>query len=416
MSAGGPTRSEVPPDTRPSALILGGLRRGALLVFLPVFLAGQALAWLTYAASGWYRPWSWFKIGLAQTLASVRVPFETAGPGAASLQVAIGALTIVVLVLGFRAGREQARGLERRPIAAAGAGSAIGLGFAIPMFVAALPVTLAFPQFDIERLRPVLGLAFAIPLAVGATTGALGGLAAAHERLEHGSAWTVRAHASARGGALALWWAVLFAFVGFLLVAAVSPGPSGAYARFVSRTGGSGAAAVIEHALLLPNQSVLVLSTAMGGTTTLSLGDQPAVAVTRSGVTAVGPVGAFLTAYTGARRDHAAFPAWFAAFGLIPLVATISGGRSAGLGVGRWSERLLRGALAGVVYAALCGVAAWAATLVVPAIARLTGASLRLGPDVGVTLALGLAWGVAGCALGALLAPRLVWPRASGPR
>ena len=73
MSAGFPTTLEVPPDTRSVALLRSGVRRGFVLVFLPVFVAGQAIAWLTYAVSGWYRPWSWFKIGLAETLASVRV-------------------------------------------------------------------------------------------------------------------------------------------------------------------------------------------------------------------------------------------------------------------------------------------------------------------------------------------------------
>ena len=65
MSAGWPQKQELPPDTRPPALVLHGLARGALIVFLPVFIAGQAIAWLTYAISHWYRPWSWFKIGLA---------------------------------------------------------------------------------------------------------------------------------------------------------------------------------------------------------------------------------------------------------------------------------------------------------------------------------------------------------------
>ena len=46
MSSGGSAAAEVPADPQPGALLLGGLRRGALLVFLPVFVAGQALAWL----------------------------------------------------------------------------------------------------------------------------------------------------------------------------------------------------------------------------------------------------------------------------------------------------------------------------------------------------------------------------------
>ncbi|TMK15498.1 MAG: hypothetical protein E6G63_05970, partial [Actinobacteria bacterium] len=157
MSAGFPAAPETPADTRPTALLRSGVRRGALLVFLPVFVAGQAIAWLTYAVSRWYRPWSWFKIGLAETLASARVTFTErssggpAGIGPSSqagsvLEVGIGALAIAVVVLAFRAGREQAHGLEERPLAAAIAGAGPSLGFAVPMAVIAPFVTLGFPS------------------------------------------------------------------------------------------------------------------------------------------------------------------------------------------------------------------------------------------------------------------------------
>ena len=121
MSVAAASGVEARPDTRPLAWLLSGLRRGALLVFLPVFLAGQAIAWLTYAVSGWYRPWSWFKIGVAETLSSVRVAFVSTTtdrqPGGvfsrtdpivelrSSLALAVGALLIAVVVLAFRAGR-----------------------------------------------------------------------------------------------------------------------------------------------------------------------------------------------------------------------------------------------------------------------------------------------------------------------
>ena len=153
MSAPGSAAVEIPPSTASGDLLVSGLRRGTLLVFLPVLVAGQALAWLTYAASRWYHPWSWFKIGLAETLSSVRVPFSASADASplthavqssGRLVVATGALTIAVLVLAYRAGREQARALERRPGAAALAGSAISLGFALPMLVIAFPVTLGF--------------------------------------------------------------------------------------------------------------------------------------------------------------------------------------------------------------------------------------------------------------------------------
>ena len=228
MSAGWPQKQELPPDTRPQALVLHGLARGALIVFLPVFIAGQAIAWLTYAVSHWYRPWSWFKIGLAETLASVRVTFTTThvvrsvsifgGVGAATeavLQVAIGALTVAVVVLAFRAGREQGKGLERRPRAAALAGSAVGLGFAIPMVLAALPVSLTFPQFEVRSLQPELWQAFVFPLVVGGIVGGAGGLAAARATVET-SPWGDRLLRAVRGGFLAFWFASALAFLGFL--------------------------------------------------------------------------------------------------------------------------------------------------------------------------------------------------------
>jgi len=75
MSAAEVAGTDASAAAAPGDVLISGLRRGALLVFLPVFVAGQALAWLTYAASRWYHPYSWFKIGLAETLSSVRTPF-----------------------------------------------------------------------------------------------------------------------------------------------------------------------------------------------------------------------------------------------------------------------------------------------------------------------------------------------------
>ena len=411
MSSEGPVPAV--PAANSTALVAGGLRRGALLVFLPVFVAGQALAWLTYAASGWYRPWSWFKIGIAETLSSVRVTFAATtadGRPAGQLVVATGALTIAVLVLSYRAGREQARGSEASPRRAALAGTAIAPGFAVPMVVLALLVTLGFPQFGVERLRPVLWQAAVLPLLVVGIAGAIGGLTVAEAPLEDGPPWIRRGVAAVRGGATAFWWAIVLSFVGFLAVAAASPGPTGAYARFVSRTGGSGAATLIEHAVLVPNQSALVLATAMGSTTSISVGELTAVELTRSGVAAVGDVGGFLASYVGAAATDARFPGWFALFLLAPLVGTIIGGHAAADDE-RGRERVIRGAAAGIVYAALCVMGAWAATLVVPVQPGLVTGSLVLRTDVVVTLALALVWGVVGCAVGAVLP----WPATRRP-
>jgi len=417
MSASEVAGTDAPPATAPGDVVVAGLRRGALLVFLPVFVAGQALAWLTYAASRWYHPYSWFKIGLAETLSSVRVPFTASasgsgvpGPGAPGrLVVATGALTIAVLVLAYRAGREQARAFERRPGAAAVAGSAIAAGVALPMLVIAFPVTLGFPQFGIDRLEPVLWQAFAMPLVVSGAAGAAGGAAVARDALEERVG--PRVIGAVVGGATAFWWGIVGAFIAVLLVAAVSPGPTGAYARFVSRTGGSGAATVIEHAALLPNQSALVLPLAMGARATLSVGGVPAVVLSREGIDASQGAGVLLAAYAGAQGNAASFPGWFWAFLLVPLVATVLGGHAAAGAERRRGERALRGAAGGVVFAVLCVVAAWAAQIEVPAWADLTNGGATLGVPLLTTGGLALAWGVLGGALGAVLP----WPeRLSG--
>jgi hypothetical protein len=406
--------SEARTDARPTSLLLSGILRGALLVFLPVFVAGQAIAWLTYAVSSWYRPWSWFKIGIAETLASVRVGFVATSFASAKggvptsttdvFALCVGALAVAVLVLAFRAGRDQARGLERRPSAAAIAGSLPGLGFALPMVLVGLPVTLGFPQFQIDHLEPVLWQSFVLPLVVGGGCGAVGGLAAARPALDEREPWGPRLVAVARGGFTAVWWALALAFGGFLAVAAVQPGPTAAYARFVDRTGGSGAALVVQHALLLPNQSSMILDTAMGVPTTVEVADATLVRVTITGVDAIGTEGVAVAGLVHAGSDHADFPAWYWAFVLVPATATVVGGRTAGGDARGRREAAARGALAGVVYAALATIAAWFAAIVLPVFASTIGGSVRLGTDPVRTGLVALGWGVVGSTLGALSA------------
>ena len=75
-----------------------------------------------------------------------------------------------------------------------------------------------------------------------------------------------------------------------------------------------GAATVIEHAALLPNQSALVLPLAMGARATLSVGGEPAVVLSREGIDASQGAGVLLAAYAGAPGNAASFPGWFWAF------------------------------------------------------------------------------------------------------
>jgi hypothetical protein len=65
-----------------------------------------------------------------------------------------------------------------------------------------------------------------------------------------------------------------------------------------------------------------------------------------------------------------------------------------------------RGALAGVVFAALSTIAAWFAAIVLPLFAGTIGASVRLGTDPRTTGFVAVLWGVAGGIVGSFIPRR----------
>ena len=67
-----PEREPVPRSRHVRAALVGGF-----VAWLPLALGGQLLAWTAYALTRSFRPWSWVKVGLLNTLAVARVPFET---------------------------------------------------------------------------------------------------------------------------------------------------------------------------------------------------------------------------------------------------------------------------------------------------------------------------------------------------
>jgi hypothetical protein len=275
------------------------------------------------------------------------------------------------------------------------------------MVIVAPFVTLGFPQFGIEHLQPVLWQALVLPLAVCGACGAIGGLSAARAAIEARGRWGKRWVGAARGGFTSFCWGLALAFVGFLILAVLEPEATGAYARFVGRSGGSGAALIVQHALLLPNQSTMILATSMGVPTTLDVGATTVARLTLSGVHTEGTIGAGLAALVGAPSTSAAFPAWYLAFLAAPAAASLIGGRTAGRAAGGRPEAALRGALAGIVYALLSGVAAWAAAIVLPPWSAILGGSLGLGVDPLTTALIALVWGVIGGVIGSTLAERV---------
>jgi hypothetical protein len=165
----------------------------------------------------------------------------------------------------------------------------------------------------------------------------------------------------------------------------------------MNQFGDAGAIAVVHHALLLPNQSAMLLSVAMGSPVELTAAGEGA-SISLGGID-VGDDGFLLG--LGPERGRVDLPTWYLAFALIPLVATIAGGRRAGEGARSPRERTTSGALAGLVYAVLVTVTLWFATLVIPFLTGVFGGSTRLGPDLGRTFVVGVAWGLVGCTLGA---------------
>jgi hypothetical protein len=197
------------------------------------------------------------------------------------------------------------------------------------------------------------------------------------------------------------------------VIAVFSPTQLGGYARALDRAGNAGAIAAAAHALLLPNASVLVLSSSMGATTSLSIGSEGGLALTPGSVGADGAAGGFVLAVLGAgRTDAVRFPWWFAGVYLVPVAATVLGGRSAASDATSFMERTIRGAASGVVYAALCGVAVWAASIRFPAW-WIGGESVSVSAPVVAVGALALAWGVLGGAAGGAI--RRPSPLSAGP-
>ena len=97
-------------------------------------------------------------------------------------------------------------------------------------------------------------------------------------------------------------------------------------------------------------------------------------------------------------------PAGYGAFVLVPLLATLAGGRWVAASVVGVDARLRRAAGAGVVFAALVGVGTWMANVdIVVGRANTPGtSSFTLGARPLPTALLALAWGVAGGSVGAL--------------
>ena len=381
------------------------------VAFAALAAAGIAIGLAEYAASGGaYRLWTWIKVGFLYLVSfcgvsihaqSALPPGVLPAPTGIDFRLPMMLGTALAVWLLFRAGTMIAGTSRGGSAAAVGRTAAAALAFALPTFLVALPATLRFPE--IGTLAAVRWQAALLPLllAIGATGS--------------GVLWARRAEPTARHDAvravMAGAWTMFvlalgLAFVGFLLLAALKPGQTGDYAGYLRDRGRFGAVLGVHHALFLPTQSVWILGPAMGGSTEIGLAGGEPTRITLAGAD-LGALGRLL-APTRANdgRLHVALGGGFYLFLLVPMVATILGGRRATAGASGRARPLILGAGAGVGFAALIAVAALfgvlSAPFPVPNVGSLLIVNVRASmPSMAV---LALAWGVGGGVLGALTA------------
>jgi hypothetical protein len=406
-----PAEDRPPGSVRPA--IRAGLR-GGVLAFAVATCVGVAIALTEYAVSGGaYRLWTWVKVAFLYVVsfctASLRVTLlapragDARAPEEIVLRFSFLLGTLLVLWLLSLAGRRVAGDGAGAGAIVAGAAAAVA-GFAAPVFAIALPATLRFPGLLHAEVSPILWEAAVYPMAVAIAGIGAGVFVERRDRIAPATAAIVR------GGWRMFVLSLMLAVVGLLGLAAAKPGPTGAYARELQAEGRIGVLSFTHQLLLLPNQALWILAPSMGGSTEVSFGgrDRSTVAIGRA------DLGSTASTIGGGVAAAPSIPlgGGFYLFLLVPAVATVLGGRTAGRTGARWIGRIGRGAGAGVAFAVFVAAGAWASGATIP-IPALGWAPVSIDAAMPSTVMFALVWGVAGGALGGL-SSGFAAPRASG--
>jgi hypothetical protein len=387
--------------------------------------------------------------------------------GTVALKVSFGLLgfTALALWLLYRGGRAAGARAGGPAWGRALAGATVALPYAVLTLILAffttfdttLDVSLAAgaPTTGRVELHPSYLGAFAWPFALAAVAGALGGLRGASvERAAPASApaetpaqgpggpgpwgspgtmepavprarspWWSRVSGALAGGIRMFLFGLLFAYIGFQITAFARDdvdlpfGPG--YFEQLGEVEGLQATVITEHVVAtIPNQAMLVLVPSMGACDEVDasgLGfrirfDFLCYAHFPDQLTTAPP------AQTGAIAPRApefgSAPAINYLFLLVPLLATILGGRAAARRAAAVTrgEGALAGAMAGVVFGVLILLAILLSRMVVDvggAFAGLSGsAGVTIGPELLLGTVLALAWGAAGGSVGGLWGAR----------
>jgi len=322
--------------------------------------------------------------------------------GTSFIEVGVALLAVTALAgwLLFRAGGRLAGSADRPWWRSALRGAGPAPVYAAAMLLVALLVRIEEP-FGLGRLvegnvrvsmAPLP--AFGWSLGVAGVAGAAGGAWSSLRRHPHG-----RAAAALAGGWRMLWVGLALSYAGLFVAGVVQPDgavaaltPSTArYFRTVFEHPEVGAVILPHHLALAPNEAAWTLVPAIGACDVVRGTEEGDLVCLRGSSSPTGtPVG---------------LPAGYRLFLLVPAAATVLGGREAARRLGsRGRAGAGAGALAGAVFAVLLG-----ATALLSGVRLVYGAtvgsqggggSLWIGPQVVISMLLGLAWGAAGGALG----------------
>jgi hypothetical protein len=255
--------------------------------------------------------------------------------------------------------------------------------------------------------------AFLWPLGLAVVAGFLGGFGSAGEREWNVGAARRYAGAAVRGGAWMMGFALVFAFIGLLLLAPTHPHATEAYFRPLNDRTVRGVALIAGTLLAVPNLAAgLILFPAMG--TCLSAGGS--VLGFRGSVCVLSwtqfPAGG-LNAQSG--LDLPSPPAAYFLYLLVPLMAVLLGGIVAARrgGASTRLQALGMGAAAGVVYGLLCTGLALLLTISLKAATGGQSFTARLGPEVFPGLLWPFVWGIVGGAIGGMIKARKLPSKAS---
>lgn len=454
----GPPRTEPiepepppPPAPRPLGLPWRAIIVRGLLAFLIMILLGEVLAVLgaveeTSGLSsldvgkiGAMLFYGFHHVGISVEVPTI--PFPGAGGQVPfgldfSFTVAVAMLLATflagwLLYRGGRAAAAAAQGSWRRRVLG---GALVGVPYAALSFGLSFLITFGSEDIQIPgvpggqsfEVGPSAVAALLWPLGIGAALGALGALALLRDDVFRGR-WGERLRAILGGGTRMAWYGLVFSFLGLLVLAAVKPGDTAAYFEGVQEAGAAGGALLILVTLLfVPNMAMWVLGPAMGASVGLFGAGLSCELISYTqfplGSSPQGPGGAQFGDFCALLSiDQGTAPAGYFLFLLVPLLASILGGRRAvrRFPVASRGEAAAVGAGGGILFALiflvlaiLAGVSAESTGGGIPFF--FAGGRIQVGPDLVLGTILAAAWGAAGGAIGGAWAARRARPEPTG--